>query len=670
MRRCRFAVVISCVVFTVASIALAEDDRDQRDAVTLRDWPVSFERLHRAEKNDLQPASDAVPSAASHFITVVPCRVVDTRNPAGLYGGPSFVADETRTFNIPGGPCAGIPAAAAYSLNFTIVNYIDRGNLRAYPTGAALPLVSTLNFGSGLPVANAAIVPADVNGSIDVTLTGPTNVVIDINGYFVEGVVTNVTPGTGLTGGGTGDVTIGLAPGAVGQTQLGSNAVTTGAIADNAVTAPKIASGQVVKSLKGLTDTVDITAVSGATVTTTGNTIQIGAVAEIPSGAAILGLSGDTTLINAGYTEGSPTDVQTWRATTAAGAPPPREWHTAVWTGTRMIIWGGSSTFPIYENTGGQYDPATDTWTATAIPALPGRNLHSAVWTGSKMIVWGGGREGAPYFNTGGEYDPVANTWVETTTTNAPSARINHRAVWTGQVMIIWGGYDNGAGVGGGLNTGARYSPAPANSWLPVSTLNAPSSRDLMSIVWATNTMVVWGGRHNPNSSSEYENTGGRYDPVGDTWNVAGTSIGAGVPSARWGHTAVWTNSRMIVWGGLANPNPENTGGQYDPVGDTWIPTTTAGAPSARYVHTAVWTGSRMMVWGGAGTTSDLNTGGIYDPVADSWTPTLTGGAPVGRYYHTGVWTGSRMIVWGGIGSTGFLSSGGQWGTLSYYRKN
>jgi hypothetical protein len=111
---------------------LAEDDRDQREAVPLRDWAVSFERLHRAEKNDLQPAPDAVPSAASHFITVVPCRVADTRNPTGPYGGPSFATDETRTFNIPGGPCTGIPAAAAYSLNFTIVNYTGRGNLRAY----------------------------------------------------------------------------------------------------------------------------------------------------------------------------------------------------------------------------------------------------------------------------------------------------------------------------------------------------------------------------------------------------------------------------------------------------------------------------------------------------------------------------------------------------------
>src|SRR2546422_1070361 len=50
---------------------------------------------------------------------------------------------------------------------------------------------------------------------------------------------------------------------------------------------------------------------------------------------------------------------------------------------------------------------------------------------------------------------------------------------------------------------------------------------------------------------------------------------------------------------------------------DTWTPTSTVGAPTGRSLHTAVWTGSRMVVWGGA----NDNTGGVYDPATDSWTP-------------------------------------------------
>ena len=47
-------------------------------------------------------------------------------------------------------------------------------------------------------------------------------------------------------------------------------------------------------------------------------------------------------------------------------------------------------------NTGGRYNPSTDTWTATStganVPAA--REVHTAVWTGTEMIVWGGGFDG------------------------------------------------------------------------------------------------------------------------------------------------------------------------------------------------------------------------------------------------------------------------------------
>ena len=71
-------------------------------------------------------------------------------------------------------------------------------------------------------------------------------------------------------------------------------------------------------------------------------------------------------------------------------------------------------------------------------------------------------------------------------------------------------------------------------------------------------------------------------------------------------------------------------------------------APSARAAHTAVWTGTEMIVWGGTDFGTNFNTGGRYNPGTDSWTATSTANAPSGRYHHTAVWTGSEMIVWGG----------------------
>ena len=105
-------------------------------------------------------------------------------------------------------------------------------------------------------------------------------------------------------------------------------------------------------------------------------------------------------------------------------------------------------------------------------------------------------------------------------------------------------------------------------------------------------------------------NTGGRYDPSTDAGRPPAP---ANAPAARFDHTAVWTGSEMIVWGGYAFAD-FNTGGRYNPGTDTWTATSTANAPSARDGHTAVWTGSEMIVWGGSCFNGQLNTGGRYNP--------------------------------------------------------
>ena len=187
----------------------------------------------------------------------------------------------------------------------------------------------------------------------------------------------------------------------------------------------------------------------------------------------------------------------TWAATTLTNAPSPRT-VPSVWTGTEMIVWGSGS------NTGGRYNPSTDSWRFTStINAPTARGSHTLVWTGSEMIVWGGSNT-TERLNTGGRYNPMTDTWTATSLVNVPTARAGHTAVWTGSEMIVWGGDD--AGV-------------------------APT-------------------------------TGGRYDPIADSWTA--TSI-TNVPHERVRHTAVWTGSEMIVWGGFFSGNPFNTGGRVQP---------------------------------------------------------------------------------------------------------
>ncbi|MFL6354841.1 MAG: tail fiber domain-containing protein [Bryobacteraceae bacterium] len=123
--------------------------------------------------------------SALNFVPVPPCRLVDTRNPIGAFGGPSLQPGTSRNFSVLSGSC-GIPAnASAYSFNVTVVPAGFLGYLTVWPAGGAQPLASTINSYLGVAVANAAIVSAGTNGAVSVYATNLTDVILDINGYFI-----------------------------------------------------------------------------------------------------------------------------------------------------------------------------------------------------------------------------------------------------------------------------------------------------------------------------------------------------------------------------------------------------------------------------------------------------------------------------------------------------
>ncbi|MBV9745567.1 MAG: hypothetical protein JO099_17540 [Acidobacteriia bacterium] len=122
---------------------------------------------------------------ASYFVPMAPCRIVDTRTPAGPFGGPSLSGGTIRSFAIPNGACPVPSGATAYSLNVTVVPQGALGYLTIWPAGQAPPVVSTLNSLDGRVKANAAIVPAGDNGAVYVYATSTTDVILDVNGYFV-----------------------------------------------------------------------------------------------------------------------------------------------------------------------------------------------------------------------------------------------------------------------------------------------------------------------------------------------------------------------------------------------------------------------------------------------------------------------------------------------------
>ncbi|HUI85072.1 MAG TPA: hypothetical protein VL240_12660 [Candidatus Binatia bacterium] len=110
------------------------------------------------------------------FYAVVPCRTLDTRTGRGQFSG-------ELTVNVVNGPC-GIPGTAqAYVLNATVVPSGSLGYLTLWPDSQPQPGVSTLNALDGAVTSNMAIVPT-TNGSIDAFAANPTNLILDISGYF------------------------------------------------------------------------------------------------------------------------------------------------------------------------------------------------------------------------------------------------------------------------------------------------------------------------------------------------------------------------------------------------------------------------------------------------------------------------------------------------------
>jgi len=285
----------------------------------------------------------------------------------------------------------------------------------------------------------------------------------------------------------------------------------------------------------------------------------------------------------------------------ADGKPLSRYGQSAISTGTRMITWGGvhkpGGGPGTYLNDGAAYDPYEDGWEPLGPEGLTlePRRYHSAVWTGSRMIVWGGENEEGDFFSDGAIYDPDSDTWsaMRPDAPDIPVARARHTAHWTGREMLIWGGTnDNGV-----VSDGAAFDPAEAETpWRPISSVEQPSARCRHASVWTGTELIVWGGR----DAGQTFGDGARYNPATDTWRPLGA---AGTPAPRYSPAYLWTGQMMLVTQGHTTDGPSDslvTGGIYDPVADTWqvlrpAPSWSGANPDVK----AIWTGTDAVFYKG-----------------------------------------------------------------------
>ena len=463
-----------------------------------------------------------------------------------------------------------------------------------------------------------------------------------------------------------------ITAGSIGSTQLGANAVQAANIANGAIGANQLAAGAAAANL------------------------QAGGQSGVAGGGIILSADPNSaSLASAGYIKINGTftsGTEAWNQGSSFGTPinglASRSEHTAVWDGTEMLIWGGaelgavghSQNVPIkFFGDGARYNPATDTWAPISSSGAPlPRSGHSAVWDGTEMIIWGGTTNyseqnlGAGTYavlkesNDGARYNPTTDTWTEMNSIGAPSARSGHAAIWTGSRMLIWGGDQ-------GDSTGGSYSPTN-DTWNWTTTFNALNPRLGNTVVWDGTEMLVWGGFMNRPSQSEHQtitlNDGARYNPTNNAWTPITTT---GAPAPRSGHVAVWDGKEMIVWGGkdyeyaistsgtvLTNYlTYHNDGGRYNPTNNTWTSISTTGAPSGRQDAAGIWDVNQMYVWGGDFTNYSgfnglqiqyYNDGASYNPTNNTWTAMAAGG-PGARFGNTAVLggrlhNGLRRLQW------------------------
>ncbi len=332
------------------------------------------------------------------------------------------------------------------------------------------------------------------------------------------------------------------------------------------------------------------------------------------TGAELLVFGGTAGLSGAALGDGKAYSLatNTWTAMASAN---PRSHHVAVWTGTRLLAWGGQTQGG--EPVGEVYDRASDSWTPMASAPITTRLSHAAVWstTTNQMIVWGG------YWSDdladGAAYDPSTNEWTPLPTSPL-AGRSQHAMVWTGTEVLVWGGMRGGAN----LADGALYNPT-TKTWraLPASPL---TGRFQTTAVLVDGGALLFGGIRVadplPVALSDGANLTTGSSPV---WTPLPLLPGAFVPR---GHAA-WcrTGTGFLLFSGRRMTATDESfatdGWAYDVSTGNWSALPSAAAPSPRIFGQATWTGKAAIVWGGlgpaggdAGGEEALVSGAVYSP--------------------------------------------------------
>ncbi len=306
-----------------------------------------------------------------------------------------------------------------------------------------------------------------------------------------------------------------------------------------------------------------------------------------------------------------------WTLLSPTGGPPdPRAYHAAVFQpGLRMIVYGGYGASQYDDAWSLDMTMPPLAWvdiTPASVP--PHRDMVAATYDlhNDRMIVFGGTDEDFPNNNDVWALNLSSTpSWekILETTPAGPSSRFGHTLVYdaANRRAILFGGTD---GLERNDVWALNLSGAPA--WISIMPSGTPPGpRYAHSAVYdaANQRMIVFGGYTGAQLSNE-------------TWalrlsgNIAWERLtpSAIPPSARGGHSAIYdaANQRMFVFGG-------DDGDIYNPIkNDLWVLTmmvspewrpvfTSAPSPSPRVGHSAVYGQGGMIIFGGWDNWSEFN---------------------------------------------------------------
>ena len=286
--------------------------------------------------------------------------------------------------------------------------------------------------------------------------------------------------------------------------------------------------------------------------------------------------------------------TDTWTMLPTTNAPTARVDAVAIATnGDKVLVWGGGPDSNNQgQNTGKLYDLVTSAWIDVAVAPI-GRRNPVAAWTGSKVLLWGGTSGGAAIAG-GALYDPALNKWSVMANANAPSSRTGVGSAWSGTELLIFGGRPGGAGT---TNEGYGYNPE-TNAWRKLSSSNAPTARFDTFAGWTGTSLFVVGGR---DAGAAFADAG-IYNPAADAWTPAMTCpLGKrSAPAPRTGWVASGS-SKILVAGGLDETQAIKVDGRvYDSVVNDWGAQSLAWPSGVDHEYgVGIWTGTEFILWSG-----------------------------------------------------------------------